>query len=131
MAQRLDSTGAVKSSDLYNAYGKRLLGGGASGDPYGFGGQMGYYTDGETGLALLGQRFYDPGVSRFLTRDPLGYAGGLKLSHMVLFFLVSSRHCFVSASAFMPGRLDHNHYRRLCFCRRPIITRRTFPTFRP
>ena len=38
-----------------------------------------YYTDGETGLSLLGQRFYDPSVSRFLTRDPIGYAGGLNL----------------------------------------------------
>ena len=79
VAQRLDTSGAVKSSDLYNAYGKRLSGGGASGDPYGFGGQAGYYTDGETGLSLLGQRFYDPSVSRFLNRDPIGSAGGLNL----------------------------------------------------
>ena len=79
MAQRLDVSGAVKSSDLYNAYGKRLSGGGASGDPYGFGGQAGYYTDSETGLSLLGQRFYDPSVSRFLTRDPFGYPGGMNL----------------------------------------------------
>jgi len=79
VAQRLDVSGAVKSSDLYNAYGKRLSGGGASGDPYGFGGQAGYYTDSETGLSLLGQRFYDPSVSRFLTRDPIGSAGGMNL----------------------------------------------------
>ena len=79
MAQRLDASGAVKSSDLYNAYGKRLSGGGASGDPYGFGGQAGYYTDSETGLSLLGQRFYDPSVSRFLNRDPIGYGGGMNL----------------------------------------------------
>ena len=78
VAQRLDVSGAVKSSDLYNAYGKRLSGGG-SGDPYGFGGMAAYYTDGETGLSLLGQRFYDPSVSRFLTRDPIGSAGGLNL----------------------------------------------------
>ena len=43
VAQRLDASGAVKSSDLYNAYGKRLSGG-VSGDPYGFGGQAGYCT---------------------------------------------------------------------------------------
>lgn len=54
VAQRLNSTGAVQSSDLYNAYGKRLAGGGASGDPYGFGGMAGYYTDSETGLVLAG-----------------------------------------------------------------------------
>jgi len=79
VAQRLDSSGTVQSSDLYNAYGKRLAGGGASGDPYGFGGQAGYYTDSETGLSLLGQRYYDPIVSRFLTRDPIGYTGGMNL----------------------------------------------------
>jgi len=79
VAQRLNSSGAVQSSDLYNAYGKRLSGGGASGDPYGFGGQAGYYSDSETGLSLLGQRFYDPSVSRFLTRDPYGYPGGMNL----------------------------------------------------
>ena len=80
VAQRLTSAGTVQSSDLYNAYGKRLSGGGASGDPYGFGGMAGYYTDGETGLSLLGQRFYDPSVSRFLTRDPIGYAGGMNFT---------------------------------------------------
>jgi len=79
VAQRLDRTGAVQSSDLYNAYGKRLSGGGASGDPYGFGGQAGYYSDSETGLSLLGERYYDPSVSRFLTRDPYGYPGGMNL----------------------------------------------------
>ena len=79
MAQRLDASGAVKSSDLYNAYGKRLSGGGTGDDPYGFAGMSAAYTDSETGLSLLGQRFYDPSVSRFLNRDPIGYAGGMNL----------------------------------------------------
>jgi RHS repeat-associated protein len=48
-------------------------------DPFGFGGQAGYTTDRSTGLVLLGQRYYDPGQGRFLTRDPLGYAGGINL----------------------------------------------------
>jgi hypothetical protein len=30
-------------------------------DPFGFGGQAGYYTDRSTGLVLLGHRYYDPG----------------------------------------------------------------------
>ncbi len=45
----------------------------------GFGGQYGYYTDRETGLVLMGHRYYDPGTGRFLTRDPLGYGGGMNL----------------------------------------------------
>ena len=44
-------------------------------DPVGFGGQYGYYTDRETGLVLMGHRYYDPGTGRFLTRDPMGYGG--------------------------------------------------------
>jgi RHS repeat-associated protein len=42
-------------------------------------GQWGNYTDPETGLLCLGQRYYDPGTGRFLNRDPIGYAGGINL----------------------------------------------------
>jgi|GEM_PF-6200313 len=49
----------------------------------GYGGPYGYQTDPDTGLMLLGHRFYDPSVGRFLTRDPIkdgrnwyGYGGG-------------------------------------------------------
>ncbi len=57
----------------------------------GFGGQWGYYTDNEldqvTGVVpqgrltwtLNGLRYYDPSVGRFLTRDPVGYEGGINL----------------------------------------------------
>jgi RHS repeat-associated protein len=44
-----------------------------------FGGQWGYYTDIETGLYLLGHRYYAPGTGRFLNRDPIGYKGGENL----------------------------------------------------
>jgi len=47
--------------------------------PIGFGGQYGYYTDQETGLVLMTNRYYDPGTGRFLTRDPIGYGGGINL----------------------------------------------------
>jgi RHS repeat-associated protein len=48
-------------------------------DPVGFGGQSGYYTDPETGLLLLGHRYYDPGTGKFINRDPIGYQGGANL----------------------------------------------------
>ena len=48
-------------------------------DPFGFGGQAGYYTDTETGLILCTHRYYDPANGRWLTRDPIGYAGGVNL----------------------------------------------------
>ena len=77
VAQRLDASGNVLSSDLYDAYGNRMVG--SSTDPYGYGGMWGYYTDVETGLILCTYRYYDPQNGRWLTRDPLGYLGGVNL----------------------------------------------------
>ena len=48
-------------------------------DPIGWGGQWGYYNEAETGLVLLGHRYYDPYRARFLTRDPAGYGAGPNL----------------------------------------------------
>ncbi|HEY3416684.1 MAG TPA: RHS repeat-associated core domain-containing protein, partial [Armatimonadota bacterium] len=72
---RLDEEGDVRSADLYDAWGA-LRAGGDKRDPYGYRGRDGYYTDGETGLLLCGHRYYCPATGRFLTRDPLGNAGG-------------------------------------------------------
>lgn len=40
---------------------------------------QGRYYDPETGLYQFRQRYYHPELGRFLTRDPIGYAGGLNL----------------------------------------------------
>ena len=48
-------------------------------DPVDFGGQDGDYTDLETDLIFCTHRYYDPGTGRWLTRDPIGYAGGVNL----------------------------------------------------
>jgi len=64
----------VLSSDLYDAYGNRISG--STTDPVGYNGQWGYYTDAETGLVLCAYRYYDPANGRWVTRDPIGYAGG-------------------------------------------------------
>jgi RHS repeat-associated protein len=45
----------------------------------GFGGQWGYQTDRETGLVLCGQRYYDPSAGRWISRDPIGYDGGVNI----------------------------------------------------
>ena len=77
VAQRFGSTGSLISSDLYDGYGSKTSTGGAA--VLGFEAQAGYYTDTETGLILCTHRFYDPQNGRWLTRDPLGYAGGVNL----------------------------------------------------
>jgi RHS repeat-associated protein len=78
-AQRLDGAGNVLTSHMFDAYGAGASSG-ATTDPYaGYGAQWGYYTDVETGLQLLTRRYYDAGAGRFLTRDPIRYAGGVNL----------------------------------------------------
>jgi RHS repeat-associated protein len=71
---------------MFDGYGAKLgdtdaFTGGAepTRDAMGFQGQFGAYTDNETGLVLMGHRYYDAGTGRFLTRDPLGYGGGINL----------------------------------------------------
>src|SRR5581483_8646764 len=83
LAQLLDATGTPNASVAFDAYGSWTSTVGKLGSPFGYGGQAGYYTDSETGLVLLGWRYYDPGTGRFLTRDPIGSAGGLNLYRYV------------------------------------------------
>lgn len=78
VSQRLDSSGNVLSSFRFDVYGVGTSTG-APVDPFGFRAQVGYYTDLETGLQLLGHRYYDPGTGRFITRDPIGPDGGTNL----------------------------------------------------
>jgi RHS repeat-associated protein len=44
---------------------------------------QGQYHDPETGLHYNRHRYYDPGVGRFISKDPIGYSGGLNLYHYV------------------------------------------------
>jgi RHS repeat-associated protein len=54
--------------------------------PYKFAGAWGYYDGSGRGsdqtadaMTLCGHRFYSPGIARWLTEDPIGFAGGLNL----------------------------------------------------
>lgn len=77
VTQQINSDGTLDANNLYDAYGNKLNTGVSA--PFGYGAQSGYYTDPETGLMLLTHRYYDPTEGRFLTRDPIGYAGGMNL----------------------------------------------------
>ena len=84
VAHRIDTiTGGITSSDVYDAYGN-LLYGGDSTDPFGYKVTAGYYFDHETYLYLLTHRYYDPLSGRFITRDPIGYDGGINLYGYVI-----------------------------------------------
>jgi RHS repeat-associated protein len=80
VAQRLDASGTVLSSHVTDAFGVTVNEpANASPSPFGFGGQFGYYTDEETGLVLCTHRYYSTKLGRWMTRDPIGYAGGINL----------------------------------------------------
>lgn len=68
-AQRMDASGNIISSSACDAFGS-VNTNAVDADPYnGFGAQWGYYKDYETGLYLLGHRYYDAQSGRFITRD--------------------------------------------------------------
>jgi RHS repeat-associated protein len=77
VSQRTDVNGSVLLQHAFGAHGDSL--GGAPSDPFGYKAQYGYYTDSETGLQLLTFRYYDHATGRFVTRDPISYAGGVNL----------------------------------------------------
>jgi RHS repeat-associated protein len=78
VAQKLGAAGGVKAHYTFDAFGVGATNVAVS-DPYGYKAQWGYYTDRETGLLLLTHRYYDPGTGRFVTRDPISYAGGINV----------------------------------------------------
>ena len=62
------STVAYQAS--YDAFGLVKSSSGSTNSPFGFVGQAGYQTGQQSGLMLLGHRYYDASTGRFLTRDP-------------------------------------------------------------
>ena len=82
-----DTAGATPTSaSRFDAFGSRSATGGT--DPadvtgFQYAGAHGYQREpaggAELGLDYLYQRYYDPQTGRFISRDPIGYAGGLNL----------------------------------------------------
>jgi RHS repeat-associated protein len=77
-----DSSQATTATKTYDAFGMPISSTGSSASPFGFAGGYGYQEDSDSGLKLLGHRYYDPSTGRFLTRDPIkdgrnwyGYCG--------------------------------------------------------
>ena len=65
------STGATTDTLTADAFGMTVTGSGTTPTPFGYAGQGGYQSDGDTGLMLLGHRYYDNSTGRFLSRDPI------------------------------------------------------------
>jgi len=63
----------------YDAFGNIVGSNGTTPNPYRYVGALGYYSDTSSGLLHVGARYYAPDVGRFITQDPIGYAGGMNL----------------------------------------------------
>jgi len=75
-----DSAGnASPTAYRFDAYGNRSAQAGPDTTALKFAGRHGYQSDGPAGLQLLGARYYDPNVGRFINPDPIGFAGGMNL----------------------------------------------------
>ncbi len=74
----LDANGNLLARGAYTAWGSPIQGL-APGVPMGWKGRFGVYTDAETGLMLMGARYYAPCIGRFISRDPIGFDGGINL----------------------------------------------------
>ncbi len=69
-AKVTDGAQAVTNSRSYDAFGMLTSISGGSGSQKGFASAFGYQEDEESGLKLLGHRYYDSATGRFITRDP-------------------------------------------------------------
>lgn len=63
------SAQATTATRTYDAFGLMVASSGSSASPFGFAGGYGYQEDPDSGLKLLGHRYYDPSTGRFLTQD--------------------------------------------------------------
>jgi len=66
----LDSSETVVSTYTYTAFGNTTAND-TIGNPFRYVGALGYYQDSDSGLMLLGARYYDSSLGRFMTVDPI------------------------------------------------------------
>jgi len=64
-----NSGGAVQGTLTTSAFGQTVASTGSSTSAYQYGATSGYRTEGDAGLTLVGCRFYDAQVGRFISRD--------------------------------------------------------------
>ena len=73
-----NQSGAIVNKYAYDAFGKVLSQTEAISNPFKFVGAFGVMDEGN-GLLYMRARYYDPSTGRFISKDPIGWAGGLNL----------------------------------------------------
>jgi RHS repeat-associated protein len=74
-----NATGAVLGSYSYSPYGVKTPSSTTISNPVQYAGSVGCYTEDDTKLILCGARWYSPQLMRWMSRDPIGYEGGVNL----------------------------------------------------
>ncbi len=69
-SRQTDTSATTTATRTYDAFGMLLASTGTPKGPFGFAGAHGYQEDSDSGLKLLGHRYYDASTGRFLNRDP-------------------------------------------------------------
>ncbi|MDO8586316.1 MAG: cysteine peptidase family C39 domain-containing protein [Armatimonadota bacterium] len=73
----VDDAGNCGLAAYHDAWGDKLST--ASATARGYEAAHGYWADQNVGLLMLGARWYDPRAGLFVSKDPIGYRGGLNL----------------------------------------------------
>jgi RHS repeat-associated protein len=66
-----NSSQATTATRQYDAFGVQVSSSGSAASPFGYAGAHGYQEDTDSGVTLVGHRYYDQSAGRFLSRDPL------------------------------------------------------------
>ena len=74
--QLTDDTETVTDTATFTAFGEEVASSGATTNPFGYKGAVGYYANPETDDLYVRARTYQPSIGRWLSVDPLGFAGG-------------------------------------------------------
>lgn len=122
----VDNSQAMVASYRHDAFGKLMSKTGALNQPFMFSTKR--YDEG-TGLSYYGYRFYAPAVGRWLTRDPIGEAGGINL-----YGFVSNDPVNAVDPLGLYGNKDCSYYRKRCaatgnwyYCKIAIRVCKYFP----
>ena len=79
--QLTDESETVTAGYTYDGFGNVIASTGTSDNVYGFTGEQQFEE--ADNLVFLRARYYDPSIGRFISRDPIGYKGGLNLYRYV------------------------------------------------
>ena len=81
----LDSSGSIVASTVFDEFGiPEDVSGSADLRPHGYTGGLGVRNDWDSSdLHYMRHRYYDPQLGRWLSADPIGFAGGLNLHNYV------------------------------------------------